>query len=157
LSRDRSRLIVRAILERRYGHKCPPEYIDLVTKSFRDDPIRLRDLKYTVKSLEKEQIKSFYVDKIIALCVNDRHDIHHVRDRGYVQAPVRIPSILEELNKTNLFEKVKVIRHSKDHILAVHDKKLFAYLKNVCSRLKHGKSVYPMVPKFSWIARLEPF
>ncbi|RQD66859.1 MAG: histone deacetylase family protein [Desulfonatronovibrio sp. MSAO_Bac4] len=145
LSRDRSRLIVRAILERRYGHKCPPEYIDMVVESFRDDPIRLRDLKYTGKKFEKAQARTVYVDKVIALCVNDRHDIHHVHERGYVQAPVRISSILEELDKTYLFEKIKVVRHSKDHILAVHDKKLVNYLKNVCAGLKPGKSIYPYV------------
>ena len=145
LSREKARLIVRAILERRYGHKCPPEYIDMVTQSFRDDPIRLRNPKYTEENGEKKQIRPVYVDKVIALCVNDRHDIHHVHERGYVQAPVRIGSILKELDKTGLFEKKKVVRYSKKHILEVHDKKLVAYLKNVCAGLKPGKSVYPYV------------
>ncbi|RQD68256.1 histone deacetylase family protein [Desulfonatronovibrio magnus] len=145
LGRDKVRLIVRAILERRYGHKCPPEYIDMVTESFRDDPIKLRKPKYTGKKFEKNQVRSIYVDKVIALCVNDKHEIHHVHERGYVQSPVRISSILDELNKTGLFEKINLVRHSKDHILAVHDKKLVTYLKNVCSGLKPGQSVYPYV------------
>ena len=29
-------------------------------------------------------------DERIALIVSDRHTIHHVRERGYVEAPVRI-------------------------------------------------------------------
>jgi acetoin utilization deacetylase AcuC-like enzyme len=145
LSRDKSRLIVRAILERRYGHKCPPGYIDMVVKSFQDDPVRLRALRYTGNESEETLARPVYVDRVIALCVNDRHDIHHVHERGYVQAPVRIASILKELDKTGLFEKKGVVRHSKKHILAVHDKKLVGYLKNVCAGLKPGKSVYPYV------------
>jgi hypothetical protein len=122
LSMRKSRLIVRAILERRYGHKCPPGYIDMVVESFRDDPIRLRDFRYIRGKPRISSARAVYVDKIIALCVNDRHDIHHVHERGYVQAPVRISSILNELDKTGLFERFKVVRHSKKHILEVHDK-----------------------------------
>jgi len=145
LSRARARIIVRAILERRYGHKCPPGYIDMVVDSIRDDPVRLRDFRYTGKSRDISLARPVYVDKVIALCVNDRHDIHHVHERGYVEAPVRISSILGELDKTGLFERFKVIRHSKKHILEVHDKKLVDYLKNVCAGLEPGKSVYPYV------------
>jgi GNAT superfamily N-acetyltransferase len=38
--RDEARRIVRAILERKYGSRCPPGYIDMVVESFTDDPIR---------------------------------------------------------------------------------------------------------------------
>ncbi len=145
LSRDKSRVFVRAILERRYKHKCPPGYIDMVVESFQDDPVRLRDFRYIRKRPENFRVRHINVDRIIALCVNDRHDIHHVHERGYVQAPVRIPAILGELDKTGFFERVKVVRQSKKHILAVHDKKLVDYLKNVCAGLKPGKSVYPYV------------
>ena len=47
LRRDPARRIVRAILERKYGNVCPPEYVDMVAASFRDDPVRLREPKYT--------------------------------------------------------------------------------------------------------------
>jgi hypothetical protein len=41
--------------------------------------------------------------KKIWLAVNDRHSIHHVRERGYVESPVRVKSILKELEKSGLF------------------------------------------------------
>jgi GNAT superfamily N-acetyltransferase len=41
LPRDSAREIVRAILERKYKGVCPPEYVEMVVESFRDDPIRL--------------------------------------------------------------------------------------------------------------------
>ncbi|WP_084301597.1 histone deacetylase family protein [Desulfonatronovibrio hydrogenovorans] len=144
LSRKEARVMVRAILERRYSHKCPPGYIDMVVDSFQDDPVRLRDFKYVKKSREKPA-RPMYPDKVIALCVNDRHDIHHIHERGYVEAPVRISAILNQLDRTGLFERVRISRFSEKHILEVHDQKLANYLKRVCAGLKPGKSVYPYV------------
>lgn len=37
-----ARTIVRAILERKYGPRCPPAYVSMVVASFKDDPVRLR-------------------------------------------------------------------------------------------------------------------
>src|SRR3546814_3649235 len=50
----------------------------------------------------------------IALVVNDKHDIHHVHDRGYVEAPVRVGAILGELDKTDLFRRLAT-RRSEEH------------------------------------------
>ncbi len=41
-----ARRIVRAILERKYGDRCPPAYVDMVERSFKDDPVRLREPEY---------------------------------------------------------------------------------------------------------------
>ncbi len=57
----------------------------------------------------------------IALVLNDDHTIHHVQDRGYVEAPVRIRSIMAELDASGLFESVPAKRFSDRHIRAVHD------------------------------------
>src|SRR5690606_30122676 len=44
--REQARRIVRAILERKYGDRCPPGYVTQVVESFRDDPVRLRPPQY---------------------------------------------------------------------------------------------------------------
>ncbi len=137
--------IVRAILERRYGHLCTKDYIDRVVASFVDDPIRLRAPKY----LKAEQLAKLYPVtgklKRIALAVNDRHDIHHVRERGYVESPVRIRSILKELDKLDIFEKISVADYPEKHIRAVHSADYINYFKRMCQTLEPGKSVYPYV------------
>jgi len=46
LGREKARLIVAAILGKKYGSLCSPEYIRMVMDSFRDDPVKLRPLKY---------------------------------------------------------------------------------------------------------------
>ena len=136
--------VVRAILERKYGHLCPPEYVQMVVDSIRDDPVRLREPKYAKKTAARTAA-SRIAGEPIALVVNEQHDIHHIRERGYVEAPVRIKSILAELEPTGLFEKVDARNYSDKHILAVHDADFVEYLRKVCSSVNEGKSLYPYV------------
>ncbi len=137
--------IVRAILERRYGHLCSREYIDQVVASFRDDPVQLRAPRYLAK--EQQQALHPLTGKLtrIALAVNDRHDIHHIRERGYVESPVRVRSILKELDKLDCFEKIPLAEYPEKHIRAVHCDDYFNYFKRMCQTLEPGKSVYPYV------------
>jgi len=145
LGRNEAQAIVRAILERKYGKVCPKGYIDMVVNSFRDDPVKLRPPKF--KKSEPSMNVSTRINTLdrIALVVNDRHEIHHVRERGYVESPVRIRSLLRELNKTVLFENTPPQHFSEHYITDVHDARMFNYFKKVCSSLPPGKSVYPYV------------
>ncbi len=144
LRRDAARKIVRAILERKYAGVCPPDYVERVVKSFRDDPLRLREPKYA-RGTEKSADHKPRARKM-ALIVNDQHLIHHVaEDRGYVEAPVRISAIRKELDRTSLFEEVKPETYGIAHIERVHDPEFVAFLKNACAKVPAGKSVYPYV------------
>jgi acetoin utilization deacetylase AcuC-like enzyme/GNAT superfamily N-acetyltransferase len=144
LSRDTARQIVRAILERKYEGVCPPEYIDMVVESFQDDPVKLRNPRY-VREPPLPVKHGTRVDKRIRLVVNDRHAIHHIEELGYVESPVRIESILNELGNTDLFEKVAPRHYSVKHILAVHKSGYVDYLRRVSAALEPGKSLYPYV------------
>ena len=143
LRRERARAIVRAILERKYGDRCPPEYVARVVGSIEDDPVKLRPPRYGAPPQPAEVRPS--AAQSIALVMNDRHQIHHVRERGYVEAPVRISTILEELNRTNLFENEKLESFPTKHIEAVHDKGFVRFLKRASESVPAGKSVYPYV------------
>lgn len=145
LPRDRARAIVRTILERKYAHLCPRTYIDMVVDSFREDPARLRDYRYVKPEAPLPLRKSIRADRQIVLVVNDKHDIHHVRERGYVESPVRIKSIRREIDRTGLFLPVPVRTFSEKHIRAVHAQPFVDYLKAVCARLNPDEAVYPYV------------
>ncbi len=82
LGREQAQAIVRAILERRYGHRCPPGYIDKVVESFRDDPVRLRPPKYVREEPRLPAPAARTLGRTIALVVNDQQAIHHVHERG---------------------------------------------------------------------------
>lgn len=144
LKTNTTKKIVRAILERKYGTLVSRKYIDMVVKSIKDDTLRLREPRYI-----KEEIPHTYEpipqDKKILLVINDRHNIHHVKERGYVESPVRIKSIKKELDKTNLFQNVKIRHFSEKYIKKVHNPHFVDYIEKVSENLSPGKSIYPYV------------
>lgn len=138
------RKIVRGILDRKYGDLLDPAQIEAVTLSFKDDPIALRPPKYKQHTTAQSP-REKSTGKGIALIVNEAHSIHHVRDRGYVEAPVRIPVIMQELEKTQLFTHVKPRKTPLRLIKQVHDADFIDYLHRACERLPLGKSIYPII------------
>ncbi|MDP1624063.1 MAG: hypothetical protein Q8M08_17195 [Bacteroidales bacterium] len=139
------REIVKAILERKYRDYCPRTYIDSVVESIQDDPVVLRSPRYT-RTRELHSYKTQLGEKNkIFLVINDRHHIHHIKERGYVESPVRVENIKKELDKTGLFREGKVKEFSEKFILKVHDRSFFNYFKKVCKSLSKDKSVYPYV------------
>lgn len=145
LPRDHARRIVRAILERKYGSLCPKDYVDRVVESFRDDPVQLRKPRYLKQEIPLKIARIIPQDERIALVINDKHSIHHVRERGYVESPIRIKTILTELEKTDMFIRVSVKHFSERYIKAVHDCRFVDYLKKICTILEPNRSIYPYV------------
>ncbi len=79
------------------------------------------------------------IDQRIALIVNEGHDIHHIHERGYVEAPVRISSILKGIIPTGLFDTMPAHQFPDKHIKAVHRSDFVEYLKRMCQTLEIGK------------------
>ncbi|HAH65992.1 MAG TPA: acetylpolyamine amidohydrolase [Rhizobiales bacterium] len=142
-ARDRVKKVVHAILERKYG--APPAYVVTVVNSIKDDPVALREPRY-IKSrrAQKGEVREA-AEPRVALVLNDDHVIHHVQERGYVEAPVRIRSIMAELDASGLFQKVPAKRYSDRHIRAVHDGRLVDYIRKACLMAGSKKSIYPYV------------
>ncbi len=145
LRRTVVRRIVRACLERVYPQLCPPAYVDRVVASFKDDPVALRPPRYTREAPPAAPRQPQDTSRSITLVVNDLHDIHHVRERGYVESPVRIRAILRAIEPTGLFHRIPPREFKESHIRAVHDDAFVDYLKRVCRVVPKGKSVYPYV------------
>jgi len=143
LSRTAARSIVRAILERKYGELCPKDYVDMVVGSFRDDPVRLRQPRYPGREIIRPA-GEIPADERIALAFDETHSVHHVRERGYVESPVRVRSLRKSLEPTGLFDAVPVRRFADRHVEAVHDKDFLAYLQRVCEAVG-DQPLYPYV------------
>ncbi|HDQ46084.1 MAG TPA: histone deacetylase family protein [bacterium] len=145
LRRRLARRIVRAILERKYGDYCPAVYIDRVVTSFTDDPVRMRPPRY-VRKPELRLSRIFpAADQKIILVVADQHRIHHIREKGYVESPVRVDAIRKGIEPTGLFSPVKIRRFSLRPIRVVHDHQFVDYLGRVCEKIQSDVSVYPYV------------
>lgn len=137
------RKAVRAILERKYGNMCDPAYVEKIVKSFPLSGI-------TVRGSQSAQDLSIYVPvknhtHSIALFANEGHEIHHIKEHGYVESPVRIKAILKEMDKLSFVEKMKAKVWPDKFILGVHDADYVSFLKKACLSVTKGKSVYPYV------------
>lgn len=141
----RARVLARAILERKYGDLCPPDYIERVVASFVEDPIQLRPPREGVESSRAVSVEGVAEEERIALFINDQHAIHHVRERGYVESVVRVKTIQDEIQRTGLFVEEPVREAPLAAITAVHDPELVSYLQKVCASLPPDRSVYPYV------------
>ncbi|MGD8959998.1 MAG: GNAT family N-acetyltransferase, partial [Desulfobacteraceae bacterium] len=139
-----ARQVVRAILERKYADYCPADYVARVVASFREDPVRLREFRYVKPAAVIAAVESRSAEQI-ALIVNDRHDIHHVHERGYVESPVRVKSILKAIEPSGLFAAIKPRPFADKHLHAVHDADFVGYLKRACAAVPTGKSLYPYI------------
>lgn len=135
--------IYKAILDRKYGDFCPADYNKMVVNSVREDPVKLRAPRYTKKETVTSLVKinSFRIQ----LFVNGKHEIHHVREVGYVESPVRVKSILNEISSLGIINEGEVREYPDSFIYEVHDQDYVKYFKTVCMSLAPGKSVYPYV------------
>ena len=144
LRRQFARKVVRAILERKYADYCPADYVENVVASFRDDPVHLRPHRYVKPEAVVKAVEGRSADQI-ALIVNDRHDIHHVNERGYVESPVRVQRILNAIEPSGLFVRIGPRPFAEKHLTAVHDADFVGYLKRACADVPAGKSLYPYI------------
>ncbi len=138
------RKVVQAVLERKYADYCPPDYIRKVVGSIRENPVQLRPFRYIKPEAVRPQVPSSPAERM-GLVVSERHEIHHVHERGYVESPVRVHSILSVLRQSSLFDTIKPRNFPDKHILAVHDRGFVAYLRRACHEVPEGKSLYPYV------------
>ena len=131
------------ILASKYSWLLSPDYVADVLGSLKDDPVQLRAPRYPKTAVEPEMAAP--TGELVVLVVNDQHEIHHVRERGYVESPARVRAIRRDLAKTGLFEERTATQHAEKHIRAVHSPEYVNYFKRVCSHLEPDRAVYPYV------------
>ncbi len=131
--------VVRAILERKYGSLCSPQYNAKVLNSFTDDPVKLARPTKTPRAPVPTNHRA------LPIVIASGHEIFHVRERGYVEAPVRISSILEGLEGAMPLERVEAVRFADHHLTAVHDRALVDFIRRCSASMPPGKSTYPYV------------
>ncbi len=143
LSRKDARKAVELILTRRFGHVADPAYVREIVDSFRDDPVRFRPFRYQKPSPEPSGVLRGKLADAFALVRPPRHEIHHVKERGYFEHPVRAQVLCEALSTTGLFASVSLKAHGRGPLAAVHEADFLEYLRDVCGRIKEGRPVYP--------------
>lgn len=145
LRRAECRAAVRLILQRKYGHLAKRDYIERVVESIIDNPVRIAAPRYVKHEPPKQKVASGILLKPFALISCEGHRIHHVKERGYVERPVRVDVLQEALHGTDLFNPVTPRHFGEKHIRAVHDADFVQYLQAVCRTLSGPRPVYPYV------------
>jgi acetoin utilization deacetylase AcuC-like enzyme/ribosomal protein S18 acetylase RimI-like enzyme len=141
LDRSRARAAVRRILVSQYGYRSSDAFVEQVARSFRDDPVSLRAVP---KETPSKPIEPGSLIRPICVVAATGHTIHHIRQRGYVERPVRVRQILKGLEGLAV-ETIAVRRFPERHVTDVHDPKLVSYLRALSKRLDEKTIVYPEV------------
>lgn len=150
LTRSVMRRVARRILEAQYGYEPNDPFVEKIAGSFKDEPVRLRapappKRPPRLKTADTPPAKTRQRRvRPIHVVVTDGHEIHHLKERGYVERPVRVRQVLRGLSDLPT-EIVTPRKFSDRHILAVHDAGLFEYLKTFCATLGPKAIIYPNV------------
>lgn len=137
--------IVKAILKSHTEKKCSKEYIKAVVDSLADSHFQMI-AKAGPKKIKtvSEKMKTVPLDQKIPLTLNTLHVIHHVKEKGYVESPIRIDSILKEIDKLDYFDHIPTKSYPDSLVLEVHDSQYYKFLKQICHKLGN-KTYYPDV------------
>jgi acetoin utilization deacetylase AcuC-like enzyme/GNAT superfamily N-acetyltransferase len=145
-SADEVRGIMSAILFRKYGYPRDDAYANGLVTSVRDDPVALQPPRSRAPApTPMRPTNNGGVLRPIKILITPHHQLHHVRERGYVERPVRVERIAQAFAAQPGVEIVPVKSHGEEAILAVHDADFVHYLERVCSNMAPDAAVYPYV------------
>ena len=145
LARADAQTVARTILEAKYRDMCPPFYVDSVVASFRADPVPVRERRERKKAPAPVVAPRPPLDPVLVVH-DERHKIHHIRERGYFEAPTRVESILAELKGDPGFELVGPAEVDTEAALReVHDPALIEFLRKACETAPTKECIYPYV------------
>ena len=135
--------IVHALLFRKYGYAEDDPYARGVLDSVGTRPVTLQPPRSRAAATRAATAHGVFAPcKVV---VTDAHRLHHVRERGFVERPVRVERILRAIETLPGVEVLPVTEHGDAPILAVHDADFVQYLERVCSKLEPDRAVYPYV------------
>jgi acetoin utilization deacetylase AcuC-like enzyme/GNAT superfamily N-acetyltransferase len=140
---DEVRAIMRAILFRKYAYPTDDPYPNAIIASVPDGPVPLQPPRSPAAPARVAPRHGVF--RPLKVLVTPHHTLHHVRERGYVERPVRVERIVQALTALPGIEFLDVREHGDEAILAVHDPDFVHYLERVCPKLKPEETIYPYV------------
>ncbi len=143
LGRSEARDAVRMILTRRFASVSTPQYVRKVVEAFHDDPVRFLPMRYVRQSTPSRKVESRRIDHNFLAISSQKHVIHHVKQRGYFERPMRVGALQESLSRSGMFTMIEPRAFPESVITAVHDRDFVLFLKTICNKLSKGKPVYP--------------
>ncbi|MCP5362168.1 MAG: histone deacetylase family protein [Hyphomicrobiales bacterium] len=126
------------------GNMRPEEAkVKEILASIKDNQVKLRKPHYTqLETVQPMMINGLGVLDFIT--TGDAHQIHHLKEKGYIERPARVQFILRGLGGFQL-EEHNVKHFGDKHILEVHSSALFKFLKKAETELEPGQLIYPNI------------
>ena len=137
------RAMMSVLLYRKYGYQRDDPYPRSIVESVPDGPIPFQPPRSAGAPTRAAPRRDLF--RPLKVLVTPHHHLHHVKERGYVERPVRVDRIAHTLSVLPGVEFIDVRDHGDEPILAVHDADFVRYLERVCPKLKDGEAVYPYV------------
>jgi acetoin utilization deacetylase AcuC-like enzyme/GNAT superfamily N-acetyltransferase len=141
VERSSARQVIRRILVEQYGYAPHDGFVERIVRSFQSDPVSLAPLDGDHSAAAPTTSKYIRPIKVV---VAERHTIHHLRAKGYVERPVRVSAILRGLEKLPT-ERVPTRRFPESHLMAVHHSQLVEFLKAMGHKLDPKALIYPEI------------
>ena len=136
-----ARRVVRHILVEQYAFDSNDPFVTRIVRSFADQPVKLEAIAPNAERAAPTRAKYLLPTKMVVV---ERHTIHHLREKGYVERPVRVTAILKGLEGLAI-ERVATRHFGEEHLTAVHTPALVSYLKAMSQRLDPKAIIYPEV------------
>lgn len=142
LRRSELRAGMQDILKYRYHRRDDDPLVRIMTESINADPVPLRPPRYQP---DPNPVPAFHGKLTpIKLLIPKQHAIHHIRQRGYVERPARVDTLLKALQDLPVAEN-KVHHFGEDIIRAVHAGDYVSYLRRATENLGPKETIYPEV------------
>jgi len=142
LSKSACAKVMRRILSLKGDMNENDDKLKKIIRGLKDDPVKLREPLYQQQSIKLVPTKKdFLLDVVNA---GDAHQIHHLKEKGYVERPARIKALLTGL-KPIPHQLHALQPQPEKYILAVHDRRMVNFLKKGETELKPNQVLYPAV------------
>src|SRR5688572_30701066 len=113
------RAMMRTLLYNKYRYAPDDPYARSVIDSVPDGPVPLQPTRGSISPTRVSPHREVY--RPLKVLVTPHHRLHHVKERGYVERPVRVDRIAAALGVLPGVELADVREHGDAPILAVHD------------------------------------
>ena len=110
-----------------------------------DGPLRRRPLRYLRPPQQSDAPLLRLRVPLVEAVVSEKHRRHVVAERDYLERPLRLERILDALKQIPFVATRPAREFPERHLLAVHDKGMVRYLRDVCARLAPGEVLHPTV------------
>lgn len=140
LSRAKLKAVMERILVAKTGLASSEEPVKSILASVKDEPVVIRAPRYTPTS--RVAIPKFTRPVDLVVTADEAPSIDHSPFRGYFERPARVSAIRQSLEGLPVAEH-KAAHWGIEHIEAVHDKRMVAFLKESETKVAPGRILYP--------------